>query len=395
MPMSSSLLTPNENHAFNAFLSSVDYAYADAADGDPAAMVPPEWAMYNSELGIGGALHDVGVHVVPQMPQGKEALALAQATKNLMSLGSPSTSTSNTFQQPHHAPWPPNQLAGQASPQTNGFGYYAPPQRVTQDQIASTLGSPSPLFHRNPSEPGPSFQAPLAASAPKRSITEPGLSTVSNKRRRPSAASTATSAHSIANPPPRSASSKSASPPVASDAAKAPLLSPSQKKANHIQSEQKRRANIRQGYEALCETVPALREAIRAMEAEQAATAADFDEGAKQKGKRRRTKKTSDDGERIDGRAGPKSECVVLQKSTPGLLLLHESADMLMDQRPSYRLPARFIIGTGGVIRSSATRTVRACARTSRSTAAATVRRQRHAHPSAMGARMDWWCKPS
>ncbi len=41
------------------------------------------------------------------------------------------------------------------------------------------------------------------------------------------------------------------------------LLSPSQKKANHIQSEQKRRANIRRGYEALCETVPALREAIR------------------------------------------------------------------------------------------------------------------------------------
>ena len=41
------------------------------------------------------------------------------------------------------------------------------------------------------------------------------------------------------------------------------MLSPSQKRANHIQSEQKRRANIRKGYEALCEAVPALREAIK------------------------------------------------------------------------------------------------------------------------------------
>ena len=44
------------------------------------------------------------------------------------------------------------------------------------------------------------------------------------------------------------------------------LLSPSQKRANHIQSEQKRRANIRRGYEALCEVVPSLREAIKAEE---------------------------------------------------------------------------------------------------------------------------------
>ena len=48
--------------------------------------------------------------------------------------------------------------------------------------------------------------------------------------------------------------------------AKPALLSPSQKRANHIQSEQKRRANIRKGYEALCEVVPALRDAIRAEE---------------------------------------------------------------------------------------------------------------------------------
>jgi len=39
---------------------------------------------------------------------------------------------------------------------------------------------------------------------------------------------------------------------------------------NHAQSEQKRRANIRRGNEALCKTVPALREAIRQEEEEAA-----------------------------------------------------------------------------------------------------------------------------
>jgi hypothetical protein len=41
------------------------------------------------------------------------------------------------------------------------------------------------------------------------------------------------------------------------------LLSLSQKKANHTQSEQKRKVNLRRACEKLCETVPALREAIR------------------------------------------------------------------------------------------------------------------------------------
>ena len=89
------------------------------------------------------------------------------------------------------------------------------------------------------------------------------------------------------------------------------LLTPSQKKANHIQSEQKRRANIRRGYEALCETVPALREAIRA---EEALAASEGDKAGKTKKKGRR-KSMNEAGEKVDGRAGPKSENVVLQKS--------------------------------------------------------------------------------
>jgi hypothetical protein len=88
------------------------------------------------------------------------------------------------------------------------------------------------------------------------------------------------------------------------------LLSASQKKANHIQSEQKRRANIRKGYEALCETVPSLREAIKAEEEAQAALLAE--KGSRS---RRRKPKNIEESDKQDGRAGPKSENVVLVKS--------------------------------------------------------------------------------
>jgi hypothetical protein len=94
---------------------------------------------------------------------------------------------------------------------------------------------------------------------------------------------------------------------------KATLLSASQKKANHIQSEQKRRANIRRGYEALCETVPALREALREEEASSTNGEGCMDKG---KGKLKRGRvKVKMDGEKMDGRAGPRSENVVLSKS--------------------------------------------------------------------------------
>ncbi|KAK0193794.1 hypothetical protein F5146DRAFT_1134589 [Armillaria mellea] len=76
------------------------------------------------------------------------------------------------------------------------------------------------------------------------------------------------SKHSLNHPPPPPPKRfRPTPPPQAQTASKSTLLSPSQKKANHIQSEQKRRANIRRGYEALCQTVPALREAIKQEEA--------------------------------------------------------------------------------------------------------------------------------
>ncbi|KAF8525776.1 hypothetical protein BU17DRAFT_74216 [Hysterangium stoloniferum] len=101
---------------------------------------------------------------------------------------------------------------------------------------------------------------------------------------------------------------------------KPPLLTAQQKKANHIQSEQKRRANIRRGYEALCETIPALREAIRTEEeASSSGTPGTGGGGGSGSGSGSgsgRKRRMKDEGaEKMDGRAGPRSENVVLQKT--------------------------------------------------------------------------------
>ena len=77
----------------------------------------------------------------------------------------------------------------------------------------------------------------------------------------------------------------------------------------------------------MCETVPALREAIREEEEEERMAAANpAGPGAEAKtngaGKKRRSKKSAgigardlDDRDKIDGRAGPRSENMVLSKS--------------------------------------------------------------------------------
>jgi len=112
------------------------------------------------------------------------------------------------------------------------------------------------------------------------------------------------------------------------------LLSPSQKKANHIQSEQKRRANIRRGYEALCETIPALREAIR--EEEEAlenglGRGSVGSAGGKKKTRGKKGQGKDDDKDRIDGRAGPRSENVVLSKTIDHIqALLSDRSSLLV-----------------------------------------------------------------
>lgn len=83
------------------------------------------------------------------------------------------------------------------------------------------------------------------------------------------------------------------------------LLSTAQKKANHIASEQKRRKAIREGYELLCSTVPTLRFALEELPEE------------KGRKKNRKSKGVQEEGEKIDGRAGPRSEAIVLGKCNP------------------------------------------------------------------------------
>ena len=118
-------------------------------------------------------------------------------------------------------------------------------------------------------------------------------------------------------PPPRARSSApvpSTSAPVSQshNGSKPALLSTAQKKANHIASEQKRRKAIRGGYEQLCATVPSLRAAVE-----------EFEERVKKAGKGKRNGDKGAlmggievGGEKVDGRAGPRSEAVVLGKCT-------------------------------------------------------------------------------
>lgn len=105
------------------------------------------------------------------------------------------------------------------------------------------------------------------------------------------------------------------------------LLSKDQKKKNHIHSEQKRRATIRRGYALLCEEVPSLRMAIAAAEADEVEQMGD---GEGRRRRRSRGRSSATDGERIDGRAGPRSESVVLVKTIDHLKdLLATRQDLL------------------------------------------------------------------
>lgn len=125
------------------------------------------------------------------------------------------------------------------------------------------------------------------------------------------------------------------------------LLTEAEKKANHIASEQKRRANIRKGYEMLCAGVPALREALEKDEGEDTGGeggAAGDNGGSYEVG-----------GERLDGRAGPRSEAVVLGKSVEHLRHLLEIHRDLRSRRDHARLKlARksfsvdLLVGLGG-----------------------------------------------
>ena len=195
------------------------------------------------------------------------------------------------------------------------------PQQQRRRGRETSIGARPKRSHTLPST-SPSFARPSSDSPYKRQRLSPSESP-------PTSAPATTSVFPI---PGHSSSNR----PRQQQPSKPNLLSVSQKKANHIQSEQKRRANIRRGYAALCETVPALREAIREEEEAERNAAVDpnitaangINVGTEVKtnsvGKRRRSKKGAvvdgkdlddRDKEKIDGRAGPISENTVLSKS--------------------------------------------------------------------------------
>ncbi|KAF8273307.1 hypothetical protein EI94DRAFT_1716358 [Lactarius quietus] len=283
-----SLLTPSESHAFQSFLSSIDYDYSIVESIVAAA----DWTTLSDEIGV----------PVPHAGPAKEALA--KATKDLITL----------------PPAPPSSSGAWEGTELKDIAFFRPlrlpgpdvsKQRHDFDHLQNIINNAQPPSSSSSSSAtniaGPSRQPPS-----KRSLSEESSSSsASHKRLRPS--------------PSRASAS---TPSQALAGSKPALLTASQKKANHIQSEQKRRANIRRGYEALCETIPALREAIRAEE--------EASNGLGPGGKKRRSRgRVSEDGEKVDGRAGPRSENIVLAKSK-SLCLFVEYIQQLLAQRQHY-----------------------------------------------------------
>ncbi|BGP33648.1 hypothetical protein JCM10296v2_005452 [Rhodotorula toruloides] len=151
----------------------------------------------------------------------------------------------------------------------------------------------------------------------------------------------------------RRAGSSTSPPPAKSSGGKPALLTAEQKKANHIASEQKRRAAIRAGYDGLCEVVPALSAAVAEFEerVRKVAEVAQGQGGRKGRGATGRGRGgesttgalmggISVGGEKIDGRAGPKSEAVVLSKTVEHLRTLLTNRATFLSQLSSLHAAA-------------------------------------------------------
>lgn len=272
-----SLLSPSESHAFQSFLSSMSH----------------DWNVVD--------------HI--QVPNDK--LALARATKDLMALD------------PHN--WLSNQPH-----QQDLFLPFLNTRLPNSQQLSSHLLLPHPPSDSSSRTPTPTSASPFTFPSSHISRSSDSSLGKQTKRPRPSHPHPYDVSDSLSHSISRirrshsdsiqstSPSSSTPSPPSSKPPPKPALLTPSQKKANHIQSEQKRRANIRRGYDALCDCVPALREAIREEEEAAAAERSDSTGVPGQLAKVRKGKpaiRGKDGDERIDGRAGPRSENIVLSKS--------------------------------------------------------------------------------
>ncbi|KAM6490558.1 hypothetical protein JOM56_013901 [Amanita muscaria] len=318
-----SLLTPSESHAFQSFLSSLDVS-------------APEWAHYTT----GNPNPDDIIVDVP-VPHAHGREALTKATKELMALdtdrwnlSSADSVTCRRQQLPTPYDYQHRQIGDQQQhPQRqtsiplDSFPYMNPPKHPSFHRL-----QPAPV-------PDPSFSSshhlrPLIVPSSVRTNGNGAHSNGSSTSATTSTSTTPTGttpvypvspgrqptsnvSESLSSQPPSSRSKKqNGQGPSNASSQKATLLSPSQKKANHIQSEQKRRANIRRGYDALCDTVPALREAIIEEEEKEAEARANGKSNGRNGSSKRSGKKRDNDFiDKADGRAGPRSENIVLSKT--------------------------------------------------------------------------------
>lgn len=263
-------------------------------------------------------LPDLTYPAHPMQQHSQSHLSLSPMNSDQSSPTPTSPHSSFTFQQQHnglplhHSPSLPQHQQVHIPPQPLQSESSRDKRMLTSRSIPSIPTTSSrPTIKVSTSTPSTIASSSLSSASSNGPVNGSGKMTRSGVNG-VNSGSSSTSTSSSSKRQQRSSSSPTGSgPPVQKQA----LLSPSQKKANHIQSEQKRRANIRRGYEALCETVPALREAIREEE--------EAERNVIASGRRKnRGRKNGNGGEgegekeRLDGRAGPRSENVVLSKST-------------------------------------------------------------------------------
>ncbi|KZT73640.1 hypothetical protein DAEQUDRAFT_808281 [Daedalea quercina L-15889] len=335
-----SLLSSSETLSFNAFLSTVDHTNGTEISPDLAEQI--------------------------SITKGRHALA--KATKDLMSLGNRahgnSKSRSGTNSRSTGSGVGSGVVAGTShwpsfNPDPNGGDARSPSSFDQSRSMAkhdhgayptSTHSESSPSIHSLTSGSPPYALPPLAGCLPPghdslrntlmSSSSAPSVldHTTGSSSKRPypdDSESSSSKRTKMSAPREKQRRQSSASASSASKPAKPALLTPAEKRANHIQSEQKRRANIRRGYEALCSAVPALREAIAQEESSAGGEAESSVKG------RKRRKKSEESA--LDGRAGPKSENMVLQKTIDHIRSLLSDRETLLVRLHN----ARQVLGEG------------------------------------------------
>ena len=290
------MFNPAEHKDLAHFFSQVDQA-------ETFALTATEW------LGIrSGGQHFSPVGNVGPQPS-RPNNALTNATRSLMAFNTPVTigsspSSQNSLQPNGH------DVLVQQSAMSNSVRAWRPHETPFDPSVHGYQENDHELIRRASTSSSSNYQigknrdqSTDAAGHRKRPAPAVAHSDSLPSKRPRSVSNSHLQAHSYSDSSTMHVASGSASSSSVTPAQhKPPLLTAQQKKANHILSEQKRRAKIRRGYEALCEVVPNLRSAVMA---EQEAI-----DSKKKRGKGKGNSVAE------DGRAGPRSESVVLTEST-------------------------------------------------------------------------------